>query len=63
ASNGQLQSVDGIGKSIADKIRWVVSERGSNNTPGPNGLEPSPTESVFLETQIKPSNTKQELSV
>ena len=26
ASSSELQSVDGIGKSIADKIRWVVSE-------------------------------------
>lgn len=52
ASSSQLQSVDGIGKSIADKIKWVVSERGSNSAPAPNGLEPSPVESVFLETQI-----------
>jgi ERCC4-type nuclease len=63
ASSSQLQSVDGIGKGIADKIRWVVSERGSNSAPAPNGLEPSPTVSVSLETQIKPSNTEQELSV
>jgi ERCC4-type nuclease len=61
ASSSQLQSVDGIGKSIADKIRWVVSERGSNSAPAPNALEPSPTESAFLETQIKPCNTKQEI--
>jgi DNA excision repair protein ERCC-4 len=27
ASSSNLQSVDGIGKSIADKIRWAVSER------------------------------------
>jgi ERCC4-type nuclease len=63
ASSSQLQSVDGIGKGIADKIRWVVSERGSNSAPASNGLEPSPTVSVSLETQIKPSNTEQELSV
>ena len=63
ASSSQLQSVDGIGKCIADKIRWVVSERGSNSAPATNGLEPSPTVSVVPEMQIKPSNTKQELSV
>ena len=63
ASSSQLQSIDGIGKSIADKIRWVVSERGSNSAPEPCGQEPSPTESILLETQIKPSNTKQELFV
>jgi len=27
ASSSELQSVDGIGKSIADKIRWAVSEQ------------------------------------
>ncbi len=26
ASSSELQSVDGIGRSIADKIRWAVSE-------------------------------------
>jgi ERCC4-type nuclease len=26
ASSSKLQSVDGIGKSLADKIRWIVSE-------------------------------------
>jgi ERCC4-type nuclease len=61
ASSSQLQSVDGIGKSIADKIRWVVSERGSNSALALCGQEPSPTESILLETQIKPSNTKQEI--
>lgn len=61
ASSSQLQSVDGIGKCIADKIRWIVSERGSNSAPELCGQEPSPTESILLETQIKPSNTKQEL--
>ena len=27
ASSSELQTVDGIGKSIADKIKWVVSEQ------------------------------------
>ena len=26
ASSDELQSIDGIGKSIADKIKWAVSE-------------------------------------
>ena len=63
ASNSELQSVDGIGKNIADKIKWVVSERGSNSAPEPYGVEPNPGESVLIGTQIKPSNTKQELSL
>jgi ERCC4-type nuclease len=63
ASSSQLQSVDGIGKSIANKIRWIVSERGSNSAPEPYGQKPSPVESVLPEKQIKPSNTKQELLV
>jgi ERCC4-type nuclease len=63
ASSSELQTIDGIGKSIADKIKWAVSERESNSAPEPYGLEPSPVESVLLETQIKPSNTKQDLLV
>ena len=63
ASNSELQSVDGIGKSIADKIRWIVSERGSNSAPEPYGPESSSAETVLFETQTKPSNTKQELLV
>ncbi len=37
ANSSELQTVGGIGKSIADKIRCVVSERGSNSFPEPNG--------------------------
>ena len=29
ANSDELQTVEGIGKSIADKIRWVVSEQAS----------------------------------
>ena len=34
ASSSELQSVDGIGKSIAAKIRWAVSERVTPIVPG-----------------------------
>ena len=51
-SSSELQSVDGIGKTIADEIRWVVSER-----------DPNPVKTALLETQSKPDGTKQELSV
>ncbi len=27
ASSGDLQSVDGIGKNIAERIKWAVSEQ------------------------------------
>ena len=33
ASSSELQSVDGIGKSIADKIRWAVNDRVPPNFP------------------------------
>ena len=29
ASSDELQTVEGIGKSIADKIRWVVKDQAS----------------------------------
>ena len=51
ASSSELQSVDGIGKSIADKIRWAVSEQVSPYFPEPYGLEPSSAEAVAPETQ------------
>ena len=27
ASNEELQAIDGIGKGVADKIKWAVSEQ------------------------------------
>ena len=62
ASSSELQSVDGIGKSIADKIKWAVSERVSPYSSRPFGPEPSLTEAVALETKTITSDTKQELS-
>jgi ERCC4-type nuclease len=63
ASNSELQSVDGIGKSIADKIKWAVSERVSPYSSRPFGPEPSLAEAVALETKTITSDTKQELLV
>jgi DNA excision repair protein ERCC-4 len=63
ASSSNLQSVDGIGKSIADKIRWAVSERVSPFRSRPFGPEPSSVEVVALETKTTTSNTKQELII
>ena len=57
ASSSELQSVDGIGESIADKIRWAVSGRVPPDFPKPFGPEPSSTEAVALETKITPSHT------
>ena len=57
ASNSELESVDGIGKSIADKIRWAVSKRVPQDFPKPFGPEPSSTEAVALETKTTPSDT------
>jgi len=41
ACSSELQSVDGIGKSIADKIKWAVSERVSPYLSWPFGPESS----------------------
>jgi NAD-dependent DNA ligase len=51
ASRSELQSVDGIGKSIADKIRWAVSERMSPYFSKPFYPEHSSAESVTPETK------------
>jgi DNA excision repair protein ERCC-4 len=57
ASSSELQTVDGIGKSIADKIRWAVSGRVSPSFSRPVGPEPSSTEAVALETETTTSET------
>jgi ERCC4-type nuclease len=41
ANSSELQSVNDIGKSIADKIRWAVGERVSPYFSGPFGPEPN----------------------
>ena len=61
ASSRELQSVNGIGKSIADKIKWAVSERAPQDFPKPFDLKLNSAEAVALETKILKSNTKQEL--
>jgi len=51
ARSSELQSVDGIGKSIADKIKWVVSDRVSPYFTGPFGPGHSSAEAVTPETK------------
>jgi ERCC4-type nuclease len=61
ASCNELQIVDGIGKRVADKIKWAVSEQMSPYLSRPFGPEPTSAEAVTLETKINKSCTKQEL--
>ena len=63
ASSRQLQSVDGIGKGIAEKIRWAVSERVSPYYSKPVGSEHCTDEASTLETKTITSNKLQELSL
>jgi len=49
ANSSELQSVNGIGKSIADKIRWAVGERMSPYFPKPFDTKHSPAEALTLE--------------
>ena len=63
ASSSQLQSVDGIGKTIADKIRWSVSERAPQDFSKPIDLKCNSVDAVALETKIIKCDTKQELSL
>jgi len=63
ASSSELQSVDGIGESIADKIRWAVSKGGPPYFSRPFGPKPSSPEAVSLETKTITSDTEQELFV
>ncbi|MBW2428173.1 MAG: nuclease [Deltaproteobacteria bacterium] len=46
-----LQTVDGIGKSIAEKIKWVVSEQVSSNFSSAYYPELSSVEAAKLETK------------
>jgi len=63
ASSSELQSVDGIGKSIADKIKWAVSGQVPPYFSRPLGPKPSSLEAVTLETKTITSDTAQELLV
>jgi len=57
ASSSELQTVDGIGESIANKIKWAVSERVSPYLSWPFGREPSSTEAVGIERKTIASDT------
>jgi DNA excision repair protein ERCC-4 len=63
ASSSELQSVDGIGKSVAEKIKWVVSEPVTPHFSKPFGPEPSLAEAVTQERKTIKSDTKQEFLV
>jgi ERCC4-type nuclease len=52
-----LQTVDGIGKNIAEKIKWAVSERVSPSHSKPFESEPGSVEAVLLEAQSFTTNT------
>jgi NAD-dependent DNA ligase len=60
ASSDELQSVDGIGKSIAEKIKWAVSERVPHKIPGTFEPDHSSAEAVALERKTISSDVKQE---
>jgi len=60
ASIDELQTVDGIGKNIAEKIKWAVSEHVPSNSPKPFESEPSSVEAVSLEAQSMTTDTSQE---
>ena len=63
ASSSELQTVDGIGKSIADKIKWTVSEPVTPYFSRPFGLKHSSAEAITLESKTSTSNTNEELLV
>jgi DNA excision repair protein ERCC-4 len=55
-----LQTVDGIGKSIAEKIKWAVSERVPPSSIRPFTSEPSSVETASIEAQPLIADTSQE---
>jgi ERCC4-type nuclease len=60
ASIDELQTVDGIGKNIAEKIKWAVSEHVPSTSPKPFDSEPSSVEAVSLGAQSITTDTSQE---
>jgi ERCC4-type nuclease len=60
ASIDDLQTVEGIGKNIAEKIRWAVSERVPPSSSKPFDSGPSSVETASLEAQPIIANTSQE---
>ena len=63
ASSSELQTVDGIGKSVAEKIKWAVSKGGPPYFSSPFGPKYSSPEAVTLETKTITSDTAKELLV
>ncbi len=63
ASNFELQTVDGFGEIIADKIRWAVSKGGPQYFSRSFGPKPSSPEPVILGTKTITSDTAQEILV
>ena len=63
ASSSELQSVAGVGKNIADKIKWTVSERVTPYFSRPLSRKPRSADAATLDTKTITSDTKQELSV
>jgi DNA excision repair protein ERCC-4 len=61
ASSSELQTVDGIGKSVAEKIKWVVGEPVPPNYSSSFGSEPDSAEAVTRETTTISSDTIQEI--
>jgi len=61
ASSSELQTVDGIGKSVAEKIKWVVGETVPPNYSRSFGSEPDSAEAVTRETTTISGDTIQEI--
>ncbi|MEJ2170500.1 MAG: helix-hairpin-helix domain-containing protein [Desulfobacterales bacterium] len=55
-----LQTVEGIGRNIAEKIKWAVSQRVPPSSSKPVESEPSSVETASLCAQPIISNTSQE---
>jgi DNA excision repair protein ERCC-4 len=60
ATSSELQTVGGIGKSVADKIKWVVSGPGPPNFSRSFEPKPDSAEAVADETKTIKSDTAQE---
>jgi DNA excision repair protein ERCC-4 len=55
-----LQTVEGIGKNIAEKIKWAVSERVAPSSNKSFESEPSSVEAVTIEVHPNIADTSQE---
>ena len=63
ASSSQLQSVDGIGKNIANKIKWAVSERVPPYFSSPFKPVTNSADAIPCERKTITNDTKQQLSL